>query len=52
MIGHFNAATGKLTWDEKFRDPGAAKPGLSFMNVSWPNGVKGKATPHGAVFVP
>ena len=52
MIGHFDAATGKLTWDEKFRDPGSTKPGLSFLNVSWPNGVKGKATPHGAVFVP
>ena len=52
MIGHFNAVTGKLTWDEKFKDPGATKPGLSFLNVSWPNGVKGKATPHGAVFVP
>jgi hypothetical protein len=52
MVGHFDPATGKLTWDEKFRDAGATKPGLSFVNVSWPNGVKGKATPHGAVFVP
>ena len=52
MIGHFDPVTGKLAWDEKFRDAGASRPGLSFLNVSWPNGVKGKATPHGAVFVP
>ena len=52
MLGRFDPATGKLTWDERFKDAGAAKPGLSFVNVSWPNGVKGKATPHGAVFVP
>jgi LVIVD repeat-containing protein len=44
MLGRFDAATGKLTWDNKVK--------LSFANVSWPNGVKGKATPHGAVFVP
>ena len=52
MIGQFDPITGKLTWDEKFKDAGASRPGLSFLNVSWPNGVKGKATPHGAVFVP
>jgi hypothetical protein len=52
MIGHFNATTGALTWDEKFRDPGSAKPGVSFMNGTWPNGFKGMVMPHGAVFVP
>ena len=44
MLGRFDEKTGKLTWDSKVK--------LSFANVSWPNGVKGKATPHGAVFVP
>lgn len=52
MVGHFNPDTGKLTWDEKFREAGASRPGLSFLKVNWPNGVKGKVTPHGAVFVP
>jgi hypothetical protein len=52
MVGHFDASTGKLTWDEKFRDPGAVKPGVSFMKASWPNGLKGMMMPHGAVFVP
>ncbi len=52
MIGHFNSTSGKLTWDEKFRDPGAMKPGVSFMRDTWPNGLKGMMMPHGAVFVP
>ncbi|HEX6576031.1 MAG TPA: hypothetical protein VF042_13775, partial [Gemmatimonadaceae bacterium] len=43
-IAHFDRMTGKMRWDDKFK--------LSFANVSWPNGVKGKVTPHGAVFVP
>lgn len=52
MLGRLNAKSGKLSWDERFRDAGSSKPGVSFVNVRWPNGVKGKATPHGAVFVP
>jgi hypothetical protein len=51
MLGHFDANTGKLWWDDKFKDAGASKPGLSFVNVSWPNGMKGKVRPHGALFV-
>ena len=51
-IAHFNIVTGKLTWDEKFRDPGAKTFGLNFMNVSWPGGIKGMVMPHGALFVP
>ena len=51
MIGVLDRATGKISWDEKFRDAGSDKPGLSFENVSWPNGVKGKITPHGALFI-
>jgi hypothetical protein len=51
-IAHLNIVTGKLTWDEKFRDPGAKTFGLNFMNVSWPNGIKGMVMPHGALFVP
>ena len=43
-IAHFDKVTGKLKWDDRFK--------LSFANVSWPNGVKGRVQPHGAVFVP
>ena len=51
MIGSLDPATGKITIDEKFREPGSDKPGISFANVNWPNGVKGKVTPHGALFI-
>jgi hypothetical protein len=52
MLGRFDETTGKLTWDDRFKDAGAMKPGVSFLNVSWPNGFKGKVVPHGALFVP
>jgi hypothetical protein len=51
MIANLDRATGKLTWDEKFRDAGSDKPGVSLENVSWPNGVKGKVMAHGALFI-
>jgi hypothetical protein len=51
LIGRLDSTTGKIVLDEKFRDPGSDKPGLSFENVSWPNGVKGKVQPHGALFI-
>jgi hypothetical protein len=51
-IVRLDPATGELSWDVRFRDPGAADPGVSFHRASWPNGVKGMAMPHGAVFVP
>lgn len=52
MLGRFDEKTGRIVWDDRFKDVGATKSGVSFLNVQWPNGVKGKATPHGAVFVP
>ena len=52
MMAHLDAATGKLTWDERFRDAGASTAGVSYHRASWPNGVKGMAMPHGALFVP
>lgn len=51
-LAHLDKATGLLTWDESFRDPGAKKPGVSYHRAIWPNGVKGMAMPHGALFVP
>jgi len=50
-IAHFDRATGRLSWDTAFKDAGAASPGVSYHRGSWPNGVKGMAMPHGAVFV-
>jgi hypothetical protein len=50
-VAHLDRRTGTLRWDEKFRDPGSDKPGVSYHRMSWPNGVKEMAMPHGALFV-
>jgi len=52
MVAHLDRSTGRLIWDESFRDAGAAKRGVSYHRATWPNGVKGMAMPHGALFVP
>ena len=51
MIGRLDRASGRITWDERFHDPGSDQPGISLENVSWPQGIKGKFTPHGALFI-
>lgn len=52
MMARLDATTGGLTWDERFRDAGASMPGINYTRTSWPNGVKGMAMPHAALFVP
>jgi hypothetical protein len=47
---NFDPATGALTLDERFRDAGATRPGVSFTGKTWPHGFTGKAVPHGTVF--
>ena len=51
-IAHFDRQTGHLSWDDRFKAAGSAAIGISYDRASWPNGVKGMAMPHGAVFVP
>ncbi|HEU5217102.1 MAG TPA: hypothetical protein VFU23_00485 [Gemmatimonadales bacterium] len=51
-VAHFDGATGRLSWDSTFKDKGAVAPGVSYHRDTWPNGLKGMAMPHGAVFVP
>lgn len=51
MIAILDRATGKISWDEKFRQPGSKSPGVSLENVEWPKGVKGKVMAHGALFI-
>ncbi|MBI2682121.1 MAG: hypothetical protein HYX26_02695 [Acidobacteriales bacterium] len=46
----FDPATGTLKLDERFRDKGSDRPGVSLDGKSWPHGFKGDAFPHGAVF--
>jgi hypothetical protein len=50
FIIDFDPASGALTLDERFRDAGAARPGVSFSQKTWPHGFTGKAIPHGTVF--
>lgn len=47
---NFDPQSGKLTLDEKFRDPGSDRAGVSMEGKSWPHGFKGDAYPHGTVF--
>ncbi|HEV8151245.1 MAG TPA: hypothetical protein VGP61_13770 [Gemmatimonadales bacterium] len=51
-VAHLDRSTGRLSWDRAFADPGAMSPGVSYHREAWPNGVRGMAMPHGAVFVP
>lgn len=44
--------TGALAVDERFRDPGSDRPGVSFDRQEWPHGPTGPARPHGTVFGP
>jgi hypothetical protein len=46
----FDATTGQLTRDERFREEGAAAPGFRMDNKTWPHGGAAKGVPHGAVF--
>jgi len=50
FIVDFDPATGALEMDERFRDAGASRPGVSFTGKTWPHGFSGKAIPHGTVF--
>lgn len=46
----FDPATGALTLDQRFRDAGAAQPGVRFSQKTWPHGFTGTVIPHGTVF--
>ncbi|MGH7557535.1 MAG: hypothetical protein ACREMD_07120, partial [Gemmatimonadota bacterium] len=48
----FDPETGELAVDERFRDPGAERPGVDFGRAEWPHGATGAARPHGSVFGP
>ena len=50
LIARFDAGTGKLTLDERFRAEGSTEAGMRMENVAWPHGGNYAAVPHGAVF--
>lgn len=45
----FDPSTGALKLDEKFRDAGSDRAGVSMDGKTWPHGYHGDAYPHGAV---
>ncbi|HET7691586.1 MAG TPA: hypothetical protein VFM44_00710 [Gemmatimonadota bacterium] len=50
-VARIDRATGELSLDDRFRDPGSGRPGVSFERSEWPHGATGAARPHGTVFV-
>jgi hypothetical protein len=50
VIARFDAATGALTIDERFREEGASEPGFRMEGKTWPHGGSAAGVPHGAVF--
>jgi hypothetical protein len=49
LMATFDSATGALAMDERFRPPGATRPGFE-LNGPWPHGGTAMGRPHGAVF--
>ena len=52
LVARFDAAKGRLSLDQSFRQPGASAPGISFDRQEWPHGKAGRALVHGALFGP
>jgi hypothetical protein len=50
LIARFDSTTGRLSWDESFRDPRTQQLGVSLKREDWPHGSHGPAAPHGVVF--
>ncbi len=50
LIARFDAATGALALDERFRAAGSTENGFRMEHVAWPHGSSEAAVPHGAVF--
>lgn len=50
LIAAIDRKTGALSLDERFRDPGAERPGVIFGANPFPHGDSGPAQVHGALF--
>lgn len=49
LIASIDPKNGNLILDDRFREQGKTEPGFN-MDREWPDGWKGPAIPHGAVF--
>jgi hypothetical protein len=47
---NFDQKTGALNLDDRFRDAGSERAGISMDGKSWPHGFQGDAYAHGTVF--
>jgi len=52
LMARLDRTTGRLSWDEGFRDANSARRGVSFDRRLWPHGVVTAAMPHAALFGP
>jgi hypothetical protein len=50
VIARFDSASGRLSLDDRFREPGASAPGFRMDDKTWPHGGSAKGIPHGSVF--
>jgi hypothetical protein len=50
VMARFDAATGQLAVDGRFREEGMTEPGYRMDNKTWPHGGNARGVPHGAVF--
>lgn len=50
LIAHVDPSSGRLSWDERFRDAGSARRGVSFDRQEWPHGNAAHAIAHAALF--
>lgn len=50
LMARFDASTGRLSLDARFREAGSTELGLRMEGVTWPHGDTKGAVPHGAVF--
>ena len=50
LVLSIDPATGGLTIDKNFHEPGSTQPGITFNRADWPHGKNGPAVVHGALF--
>lgn len=50
FIINFDPSTGALALDERFKDAGATRAGVTMAGKTWPHGFTGTAVPHGTLF--
>lgn len=52
LIAHVDRSSGRLSWDERFRDAGSTRRGVSFDRQEWPHGNAAHVIAHAALFGP